>query len=248
MRSTSTIEVSSTTRRPQSSGFSRSRLNPPVRGSTSSRRWTVFASKPVASLIRFAARPVGAHSSMSTPLAHRMRRIALTSVVLPTPGPPVITETFEASAVRTASAWPGARASPVLRSTQGSALSGSIRGHEGSPAAMSSMRPAIERSARCRPPRKMQGVSSTVSATTAPSASSRSSAVRISPAGTSSSFAASGPSSSSGRAQWPSSIASASAWPMPARTRTIAVFSMPSFMAIASAVTKPMPRMSRASR
>ena len=37
----------------------------------------VFASKPVASLIRFAARPVGAHSRMSTPLADRMRRIAV---------------------------------------------------------------------------------------------------------------------------------------------------------------------------
>ena len=50
MSGTSTIEVSSTTSRPQSSGFSPSRLNPPVRGSTSSRRWMVFASKPVASL------------------------------------------------------------------------------------------------------------------------------------------------------------------------------------------------------
>src|SRR5271167_2036015 len=35
---------------------------------------------------------------------------------------------------------------------------------------------------------------------------------------------------------------------MPARTRIIAVFSMPSFIAIASAVLKPMPRMSRARR
>ena len=56
MRGTSTIEVSSTTSRPQSSGFSPSRLNPPVLGSTSSSRWIVFASNPVASLIRFAAR------------------------------------------------------------------------------------------------------------------------------------------------------------------------------------------------
>src|SRR5271166_400980 len=35
---------------------------------------------------------------------------------------------------------------------------------------------------------------------------------------------------------------------MPARTRTIAVFSMPTFIAMASAVLKPMPRISRASR
>ena len=43
---------------------------------------------------------------------------------------------------------------------------------------------------------------------------------------------------------WPRSAHSE----MPARTRIIAVFSMPSFMAIASAVLKPMPRMSRARR
>ena len=35
---------------------------------------------------------------------------------------------------------------------------------------------------------------------------------------------------------------------MPARTRTMAVFSIPSFIAIASAVLNPMPRMSLASR
>ena len=34
---------------------------------------------------------------------------------------------------------------------------------------------------------------------------------------------------------------------MPARTRTIAVFSIPSFIAIASAVLNPMPRTSLAS-
>ena len=101
---TSTIDVSSTTSRPHRSGLSASRLNPPVLGSTSSRRWIVFASNPVASLIRLAARPVGAHSRISTPLADRMRRIASTIVVLPTPGPPVMTATFEESATRTASA------------------------------------------------------------------------------------------------------------------------------------------------
>ena len=49
--------------------------------------------------------------------------------------------------------------------------------------------------------RNMQGISPTVSATTVPSDSSRSSAARISSPGTSRSFAASGPSSSSGRPQ-----------------------------------------------
>ena len=198
---TSTIDVSSITSRLQWSGLCASRLNPPFLGSISSRRWIVFASNPVASLIRLAARPVGAHSRISTPLADRMRRIELTIVVLPTPGPPVMTETFEESAARTASAWPGARASPVLPSTQGRALPGSMSGHGRLPAAIPRRRPAIARSARCRPPRNMQGISPTVSATTVPSDSSRSSAARINSPGTSRSLAASGPSSSSGRPQ-----------------------------------------------
>ena len=44
---TSTIEASSITSRPQSSGLSASRRNPPLLGSTSSRRWIVLASSPV---------------------------------------------------------------------------------------------------------------------------------------------------------------------------------------------------------
>ena len=55
-------------------------------GSASSSRCRVLASSPVASLIRLAARPVGAASAMSRVLARRISRMALTSVVLPTPG------------------------------------------------------------------------------------------------------------------------------------------------------------------
>ena len=62
----------------------------------------VFASTPVASVMRFAARPVGAQSNSDTPLAARILRIELTIVVLPTPGPPVITSTFAVSARRIA--------------------------------------------------------------------------------------------------------------------------------------------------
>jgi Transposase, Mutator family len=98
----STMEVSSTTRRSQSSGCSRPRRNPPVRGSTSSKRWIVRASIPVASLMRLEARPVGAHKRSLTPLADKIRRIELTKVVLPTPGPPVITRTLVINASRTA--------------------------------------------------------------------------------------------------------------------------------------------------
>ncbi len=60
--STSTIDVSSMTSRSQSRGFSLSRRKPPVRGSTSSSRWMLLASKPVTSFMRLAARPVGAHA------------------------------------------------------------------------------------------------------------------------------------------------------------------------------------------
>ena len=59
----------------------------------------VFASSPVLSDNRFAARPVGAQSATRTCLAIRIFRIELTSVVLPTPGPPVITTTLLESAV-----------------------------------------------------------------------------------------------------------------------------------------------------
>ena len=62
----------------------------------------VLASNPVASVIRLAARPVGAQSSKLTPLAKRMRRMALTVVVLPTPGPPVMTNAFDCRANRMA--------------------------------------------------------------------------------------------------------------------------------------------------
>ena len=84
-------------------------------------------------LVRLAARPVGAHSAIATVFARRILRIELTSVVLPTPGPPVITNTFEASATRTASIWLSASVSFVCFSTQGIALSASINGQGGFP-------------------------------------------------------------------------------------------------------------------
>jgi hypothetical protein len=74
-----TIEVSSTTRRPQASVFYSFLLNRPVPGSISSRRWIVFASKPMVSVSRFAARPVGAHSKHLTPLARKIIRIEFTT-------------------------------------------------------------------------------------------------------------------------------------------------------------------------
>src|ERR1700726_585234 len=62
----------------------------------------VLAAKPVLSAKRLAARPVGAHSATVTDFAHRILRMELTRVVLPTPGPPVTTSTLLASASATA--------------------------------------------------------------------------------------------------------------------------------------------------
>ena len=147
--------------------------------------------------------------------------MALTMVVLPTPGPPVITRTFDNRASRMAAVWLSASDRPVLRSIHGIALSGSM-GDQGSvPAIKCRSRSAMTCSARYRPPRKTQGVASTVSAITVPSASSSSSAAATSSFGISSNSAASGTNSSVGRPQWPSSIASVSAYEIPARTRTM---------------------------
>src|SRR5712692_2859506 len=72
MSGTSTIEVSSTTSRSQSSGASSLRRKLPVLGSVSSRRWIVFASSPVLSDRRFAGRPVGAQSAIAVVFARRI--------------------------------------------------------------------------------------------------------------------------------------------------------------------------------
>ena len=66
-----------------------------------------MASKPVASVMRLAARPVGAHSRSRTLFAARMRKIPLTMVVFPTPGPPVITRVLDMSASRIAAGASG---------------------------------------------------------------------------------------------------------------------------------------------
>jgi len=62
----------------------------------------VNASCCVASSILFAARPVGAASFTESRPLENSSRTALTSVVFPTPGPPVITSTPELAACSTA--------------------------------------------------------------------------------------------------------------------------------------------------
>ena len=66
----------------------------------------VRASAPVASLIRLAARPVGAHRTVSLSF-ESSSRMQLMMVVLPVPGPPVITKTPFSSAPAMAWRWVG---------------------------------------------------------------------------------------------------------------------------------------------
>ena len=156
--------VSSMTRRSQSSRFSALRLKPPFFGSVSSRRWMVFASMPVCSAMRLAARPVGAASRIFVPLAATIRRMASSSVVLPTPGPPVTTATFDRRTIAIAARCDGASVLPVFFSTHGMALSASIAGHGGAPRPNARSRSAMPRSARYSPRRKTQDRPSIVSA------------------------------------------------------------------------------------
>ena len=90
------------TSRSQSSGFCSPRLNPPSLGMPRAGGgwWSprVRCSRPGA----WPRRPLGAQSASFGPFAARICRTELTSVVLPTPGPPVMTSAFEASARRTA--------------------------------------------------------------------------------------------------------------------------------------------------
>src|SRR5438876_7121701 len=88
----------------------------------------VFASRPVDSESRLAARPVGAHNWHRTLLARRMSRMALTSVVLPTPGPPVIMRARLDSACFKALCWLGANSLPVFCWHHAKAFSKSIAG------------------------------------------------------------------------------------------------------------------------
>ena len=75
----------------------------------------VRAGQPVASLMRLAARPVGAHSSTS-PRSRISRMMRLMEVVLPVPGPPVMMHTPSFTAASTASFWAACSATPSAAS------------------------------------------------------------------------------------------------------------------------------------
>ena len=69
----------------------------------------VLASRPVASPMRLAARPVGAHRAYSVPISSKRVITKRKMVVLPVPGPPVITNAPAFNANSTAWRWAGAR-------------------------------------------------------------------------------------------------------------------------------------------
>ena len=102
VRLMSSMEHSSTMRKSTSNGSSSFFLNFPC--CHSNRRWIVFASRPITSAMRCAARPVGAASSTLRPIVSSNFTITWVVVVLPQPGPPVRMENFSATIRRTAAA------------------------------------------------------------------------------------------------------------------------------------------------
>ena len=68
----------------------------------SSSRWMVSASTPQVSPRRLAARPVGAARAVSSPRASKRASTPRREVVLPVPGPPVSSTTWDRAASSTA--------------------------------------------------------------------------------------------------------------------------------------------------
>ena len=75
----------------------------------------VLASRPVASLMRLAARPVGAHSAISRSRESRCKMQRM-PVVLPVPGPPVMMVSGPQTEARTAWRCSGERRTPASAS------------------------------------------------------------------------------------------------------------------------------------
>ena len=108
----------------------------------------VLASMPDSSAMRLAARPVGAHSRMRSFFAASTFTSERTSVVLPTPGPPVMTSTLFWNAPKKASFWPWASSIFNCFCTQSTATGRSIFGHGCGPLPISARRAAASRSAK----------------------------------------------------------------------------------------------------
>ncbi len=241
--SMSTIEVSSTMTASPSSREPAFRLNPPAVNSRS--RWMVFASLPVASASRFAARPVGAHSSTRRCRRPSASTMARTSVVLPVPGPPVITSNRLVHAASTASRWRVESVMPVM----GSAPSVTARAPS-SVTAAAARRATIAAAACSGPARRGSAASgrpSTTSSAIAPREARVSTAATHLASAAPVSFAQAPARRSRACQRCPSSAAAASACRTAASSRAGASSLTPSFRAMASAVGNAIPATSSAS-
>ena len=149
--------VSSTISTSVSSGLRALWRKVPIPGSKASSRWMVLASRPDSSAMRFAARPVGAHSISRSFFAASTFTSERTSVVLPTPGPPVITSTLWRNAPKKACFWPSASSMPSCFCTHSAAAGRSIFGHGCGPLPISARRAATSRSAKSSTARYTHG-------------------------------------------------------------------------------------------
>ena len=105
------IELSSTISTSHFTG-SCSSWNGPSPGIQPRAECTVWARSPLASLMRTAARPVGATSRTRAPRPAAVCAMALMDAVLPVPGPPVITDRRWRSAACTPASCSAVRVSP----------------------------------------------------------------------------------------------------------------------------------------
>ena len=209
----------------------------------------VLASRPVCSVMRLAARPVGAASATLTPLATRMRRIASRQRGLAHAG---TTRDHRHLGAETPASGPRAarptRSCRSRLSTHGSALldidvrpgrwPGGSLDQPGSDGLLGQMQ-TLEEETRLI----ADGVGDDLSL-----GKLLDMAERIRARIDFQQLLGQRVSASTGKAQCPSSVAVWSANEMPARIRCGAVFSIPSLAAMASAVRKPIPRTSLASR
>ena len=241
----STIEVSSTMTASPSREKPAFRLNPPAEYSSS--RWMVFASRPVASARRFAARPVGAHRSTRSCRRPSASTMARTRVVLPVPGPPVMIRSRLAQAAWTASCCNGESVMPAALSKASMDAETSTLPVGARAAASRARIVAAACSGPARRGRPASGPASTCSSAIAPRAARAPIAASQASPAAPVSFPHAAFSFSRGCHTCPPSAASARACRMEASSRAGASSGTPSFRAMASAVGKAMPATSSAS-
>ena len=243
-RSVSTIDTSSTTTTPARRGCSALRWKAPSLGEKASSRCSVDAAWPVASLIRRAARPVGAASRTFSPRAESTSSRTWRQVVLPVPGPPVRIASGVVAIRSTASRWVASSRIRLARSERVISSAPTGAGRCPWPAIRRARSAAQARSASSR------AATATESPSTAmcPVPSSSSQAVSSRVTSMPSSRAALPIRSWRGALVWPSSASWDRAWSRPARARRGLSTGIPKERAISSARRNPMPATSLARR